>query len=48
MWLLFFHCLYISKWNKEVFGKLDTRRTKALEDLAALDHSSEGRDLTVE
>lgn len=36
----------ISTWNKEVFGKVETQRTKALNDLLSLDQAAESRILS--
>ncbi|WMV54869.1 hypothetical protein MTR67_048254 [Solanum verrucosum] len=38
----------ISNWNREVFGKIDTNRNRALEELAAIEHASENRAQTPE
>lgn len=36
----------ISNWNTEVFGKLDVKRDKALEELSMLDKAAENRPLS--
>ncbi|KAG5618937.1 hypothetical protein H5410_018761 [Solanum commersonii] len=33
----------ISNWNREIFGKIDTNRNRALEELIAIEHASENR-----
>lgn len=38
----------ITKWNKEVFGKLDTQRHKSLMELGKLDQIAEQRPYTTE
>lgn len=38
----------ISNWNREVFGKIDTNRNRALEELTAIEHASENRAQTPE
>lgn len=38
----------ISKWNKEVYGNIETQRTKALLELGKLDHLAELRTLSTQ
>lgn len=33
----------ISNWNQEIFGNLEVRRNRALEELAGLEHITENR-----
>lgn len=37
----------ITRWNKEEFGKVETRKTTALDELMALEQMTEGRQLTL-
>ncbi|XP_075092357.1 uncharacterized protein LOC142172597 [Nicotiana tabacum] len=37
----------ITRWNKEEFGKVETRKTRALDELMALEQMTEGRQLTL-
>lgn len=37
----------ITIWNKEVFGKLETRRNKVLAELSTLEKSTENRSPTM-
>jgi len=37
----------ITNWNREEFGKVETRKTRALDELAAFEQAAESRQLTV-